>query len=261
MNIKKIQRKVNLLFSNLSTNFSFFFGRVSLKITLGNNKERYLIGILPIVGYAIVAMSFVDFVSVLFPLQLQNPDWELKTISTFVEQIWAFLIGLGFIFARYFKENQGDIRSVEIFFLRFIRWFMLIMAIALLLMIPLVLLDTNRLLSFFNGQISTQKNNALKQVSQLETSLAQGDNPDQVRSFAKALNFPPEVLNLPAPELQNIIKTNIADAKTKITQEAAQTQKQQSISTWKSSIKSIVGIIITSFTFIVIWLKIGKAFK
>jgi hypothetical protein len=133
-------------------------------MALGNDKERHLIGILPIVGYAIVAMSFVDFVSVLFPLQLQNPDWELKTISTLVEQIWAFLIGLGFIFTRYFQENQGDIRSVELFFLKFIRWFILIMAIVLLLMIPLVLLDTHRLLSFFNGQISTQKNNALKQV-------------------------------------------------------------------------------------------------
>ena len=261
MNMKKIKRKINLFFSSVSTNFSLFFGRVSLKMTIGSNKERHLIGILPIVGYAIVAMSFVDFASVLFPLQLQNPDWELKTIGTFVEQIWAFLIGLGFIFARYFKENQGDIRSVEIFFLKFIRWFMLIMAIVLFLMIPLVLLDTHRLLSFFNGQISTQKNNALKQVSQLETSLAKGDNPDQVRSFAKALNFPPEVLNLPAPELQNIIKTNIADAKTKITQGAAQTQKQQFISTWKSSARSIVGIIITSLTSIIIWLKIGQAFK
>lgn len=261
MDMKKIKRKINLIFSNVSTNFSLFFGRVSLKMTLGNNKERHLIGILPLVGYAIVVMSFVDFASVLFPLQLQNPDWELKTISTFVEQIWAFLIGLGFILARYFKENQGDIRSVEIFFLKFIRWFMLIMAIALLLMIPLVLLDTHRLLVFLNAQISTQKDNALKQVSQLETSLAQGDNPDQVRSFAKAINLPPEVLNLPAPELQNIIKTNIADAKTKITQEAAQTQKQQSINTWKSSIRSIVGITITSFISIIIWLKIGKAFK
>jgi len=259
--MKKIKRKINLFFSSVSTNFSLFFGRVSLKMTIGSNKERHLIGILPIVGYAIVAMSFVDFASVLFPLQLQNPDWELKTIGTFVEQIWAFLIGLGFIFARYFKENQGDIRSVEIFFLKFIRWFMLIMAIALLLMIPLVLLDTHRLLVFFNGQISTQKNNALKQVSQLEISLTKGDNPDQVRSFAKALNLPPEVLNLPAPELQKIIKTNIADAKTKITQEAAQTQKQQSINTWKSSVKSIIGIIITSLTSIIIWLKIGKAFK
>jgi hypothetical protein len=66
---------------------------------------------------------------------------------------------------------------------------------------------------------------------------------------------------LPASELQNTIKINLGDTRKKIAEKSAQKQKQQSIKIWKSSIKTIIGLIITGFTFVISWFKIGKTFK
>ena len=259
--MRKINKRITFFFSQVSKQVGSFFSRIDTKFVFGNKKERNLIALLPIIGYAIIIMSFVDFVFVLFPFQLQNPQWELKTIGTFTEQTWAFLIGLGFIFTRYFTENKDDVRSLEIFFLKFIRWFLLFVAIASFFAIPLIFSNTNRVLNFLNEQVSEQKNNAFNQISQLENRLTKTSNLEQLRLFSKSLNLAPDVLNLPASELQNTIKTNLGDTRKKIAEKSAQKQKQQSIEIWKSSIKTIIGLIITGFTFVISWFKIGKTFK
>jgi len=261
MDIEDIKQRISFFFSNLSANFSFFFDRVNVKLTFNNGQERDLIGILPVFGYVIVILSFRDFASTLFPLQLQNPEWELKTISALTEQVWPLLIGLGFIFTRYFYENQEDVRYLEIFFLKFIRWLLLIIGIISFLVIPLVFLDTNRLLTFFNAQINQQKDNALGEIIQAENRLAKVSSPDELRFFAKSLKLNPEVLSLPAPELQNILKTNLNSTKTKIIQQVAQKQQEQTTNLWIGSIRTIIGLIFNGVTFVFVWLRIGRAFK
>jgi hypothetical protein len=261
MNIKQIKRRIRFFFSNLSTSFSLFFSRVDVKLTFRNGKERNLLSILPVFGYVIVILSFRDFAYTLFPLQLQNPEWELKTISTLTEQVWPFLIGLGFVFTRYFYEKQEDIRALEIVFLQFIRWLLLIIGIISFLVIPLVFLDTNRLLIFFNAQINQQKDNALGEITQAENRLAKVASPDELRLFAQSLKLNPDVLSLPAPELQNILKTNLTSTKTKIIQQVAQKQREQATNLWKGSIRTITGLILNGVTFVFVWFRIGRAFK
>jgi hypothetical protein len=256
-----IKRRISLFFSNLSTSFSLFFSKINVQLTFSSGKERNLLSILPVFGYVIVILSLRDFAYTLFPLQLQNPEWELKTISTLTEQVWPFLIGLGFVFTRYFYENQEDVRSLEIFFLQFIRWLLLIIGIISFLVIPLVFLDTNRLLTFFNAQINQQKDNALGEIIQAENRLAKVSSPDELRFFAKSLKLNPEVLSLPAPELQNILKTNLNSTKTKIIQQVAQKQQEQTTNLWKGSIRTIIGLIFNGVTFVFVWLRIGRAFK
>jgi len=234
-----------------------FFNRVNLRGLLSNTSD--LTGLLPIIGYALVITSFVDFIYIVFPLQLQNPEWELNSISALTDHSWAFLIGFGFIFARYFGENQDDIRFPEIVFLRFVRWVILIMAIAFFFVIPLVVSDTQRLLKFVNDKIIQQQNSNLAQISQLETRLATKVNPEELKVLGKSLNLSSEDLNLPDTQIQNAIKQNLAVAKKRIPQEAAQAQRQQWMRRWKNSSRTIIALVIISFTFVVVWLKIGEA--
>jgi len=240
----------------LVTGFTSFFRRISFKQGLGNFSD--ITGLLPIIGYGMVIMSFIDFIYVIFPLRLQNPEWEINTISTFTQHCWAFLIGLGFIFSRYFGENQDDVRFVEIVWLRFIRWVILIMGIVLLLTIPLIMLDTQRLLTLVNNKITEQQNTNLEQISQIEKLLASEASAEKIKVLGKNINMSPEELNLPAPQIKETIKQNLIVAKQKIPQEAKQAQQQEKISRWKNSVRIIISLIIIGVTFILVWLKTGQ---
>jgi hypothetical protein len=258
MNMRNITENINFFFSSLVRNFIGFFRRVNLRGSLSNSGD--LTGLLPIIGYGIVIMSFIDFIYIIFPLQLQNPEWEINTITALSNNCWVFMIGLGFIFIRYFDENQEDIHFPEIVFLRIMRWLLLMMAIAFLVVIPLVLFDTQRLLKLVNNEITQQQNGKIQQISQLETGLASKVNSAQLQALGKSLNLSPEELNLPDAQIKNAVKQNLALTKKRITQEAAQSQRQQWKSKWRNSSKTIIALIILSFTFVVVWFKIGQVF-
>jgi len=256
----KIFRWILLPFTFLATEALKSISRVDVQTVLSSRKGIEIIGLLPLLGYVVVFMSLIDFASILFPLQLQNPEWELKTLSALINQSWAFLIGLGFIFTRYFKENQGEALYLEIIFLRFIRWFLLIAGIGLFLAVPLVFSDTQRLLSFVNGQVMQQEANNLKQISQIENRLAAGLLPQQLRSLGQSLKLKPELLSLPDPQLKTVIQETLDAAKQSIPKQALEARKERSISTWKNSLRTVIALIILGITFILIWFKVGQAF-
>ncbi len=234
-----------------------FFNRIDLRDVLSNTSD--LTGLLPIIGYALVTMSFIDFIYTVVPLQLQNPEWELNTISALTEHSWVFLIGLGFIFARYFSDNQYDVRFLEIVYLRFIRWVILIMGIVFFIIIPLVFVDTQRIIKSVNDQITQQKNSGIEQITQIEKRLAAGTNAEQLQLFAKNINLSPEELNLPVPQLKNAITKNLTIAKNRISEGATQNQQQQRKRRWKNSLRTVIALVIISFTCVVVWFKIGQA--
>jgi len=257
MNFRAIKKNIGYFIFSTVKNFRAFFGRVNWEGLLSNTSD--LTGLLPIIGYGIVMMSFIDFIYVIVPPQFQNPEWELNAISLFTEHSWIFLIGLGFIFTRYFRDNKGDIRFLEIVFLRFIRWVILLMGIAFFALIPLTLLNTQRVLKVVNDQITEQRNNRVEQITQIEKRLASGVSAEQIKLFAKNINMSPDDLKLPTPQLKNTIQKNLASAKKRIFQEAALNQREQWKNRWKSSLRTVIALLIIGFTFVIVWLQIGRA--
>jgi hypothetical protein len=234
-----------------------FFSRVDIRQVSINIIS--VTGLLPIIGYGIVLMSIIDFIYVIFPLRLQNPEWEINTITALTNHSWAFLMGLGFIFSRYFGENQYDIRFIEIVFLKIIRWVLLVMGIIFLLLIPLVMLDTQRILKSINDQITQQQNNGLEQINQVEKRLASGVDGNQLRILGRNINLSPEELNLPTPQLEERIKKSLGTAKHEIAKNSALTKRGEWVNRWKNGSKTIISLVIIGFTFMIIWFMIGQA--
>ncbi|WP_199924364.1 MULTISPECIES: HpsJ family protein [unclassified Anabaena] len=258
MNMKNIRKSINFFFFSLVRNFIKFFRRVKL---IGISfKSSDLTGLLPIIGYALVIMSFIDFIYVLSEFQLQNFESELNSIRAFTEHSWIFLIGLGFIFTRYFSENQYDIRFPEIIFQKIIRWIILLMGVAFFLAIPLVFVNTGRLLKSVNNQIIEQQKSNIEQISQIEKSLNSGVSTKQLKLFGKNINLSPKELNLPDPQIKNAITQNLLIAKRRISEAAAQAKRQQYRNRWKNSYRTIIALFILGFTFVFVWFKIGQAF-
>jgi hypothetical protein len=258
MNMKNIRKSINFFFFSLVRNFIKFFRRVKLIGISFNSSD--LTGLLPIIGYALVIMSFIDFIYVASQFQLQNFESQLNSIRAFTEHSWVFLIGLGFIFTRYFSENQYDIRFPEIIFQKIIRWIILLMGVAFFLAIPLVFVNTGRLLKSVNDKIIQQQNSNLEQIAQVERSLSSVLTTAQLKLIGKNINLSPKELNLPDPQIKDSIKRNLLIAKRRISEATDQAKQQQSKSIWKNSYRTIIALFILSFTFVFVWFKIGQAF-
>ena len=250
----RIKESINLFFFSLVRNFIEFFSRVKLR------EESFsgdVTGLLPIIGYALVIMSFIDFIFVASQFQLQNFESELNSISAFTEHSWIFLIGLGFIFIRYFSENQYDIRYPEIIFHR---WVILLMGVAFFLAIPLVFVNTGRLLKSVNNQILEQQKGNLEQIAQIEKGLNAGLTTAQLKLLGRNINLTPEELKLSDPQIKDSIKRNLLIGKKRITEAANQAKRQQFRSRWRNSAKTIIALFILAFTFVIVWFKIGQVF-
>ncbi|MDB9475715.1 HpsJ family protein [Dolichospermum circinale] len=256
--MNNIRESINFFFFSLVRNFIEFFSRVDFRGESSNSSD--VTGLLPIIGYALVIMSFIDFISVASQFQLQNFESQLNSISAFTEHSWIFLIGLGFIFTRYFSENQYDIRFPEIIFQKIIRWIILLIGVAFFLAIPLVFVNTGRLLKSVNNQILEQQKGNLEQIAQIEKGLNSGLTTAQIQLIGRNINLTPEELKLPEPQIKDSIKRNLLIAKTRITEAANQAKRQQLRSTWKNSFRTIIALLILAFTFVIVWLKIGQVF-
>ncbi|MFM6623552.1 MAG: hypothetical protein ACKPI9_27025, partial [Dolichospermum sp.] len=79
--MNNIGRNIKFFFFSLVRNFIEFFSRVELSGKSLDSSD--VTGLLPIIGYALVIMSFIDFISVASQFQLQNFENELNSISAF----------------------------------------------------------------------------------------------------------------------------------------------------------------------------------
>ena len=76
------------------------------------------ISIIRIVGFGLLMMSVVDFLNLLIPLKLMNPDWELQTIGAVIERIPVTFLGIVFVF----YEDINCRTPIEKILLKVISW-------------------------------------------------------------------------------------------------------------------------------------------
>lgn len=263
MNIKKRIEKIQ------SRVYSFcydylglkYFRKIALTDVISFTGSQQLTGLLPLIGYALVIVSVGDFLYILYPPQFQNPTWELNAIGSLIENSWALLIGFGFIFSRYFTGNAEYIWFLEIFILRVIRWVILIMAIGFIFLIPLVVLNTNRLIDSSKEEITKQLATQLNQIKNVDSQLDQVSDINQIIALGKSLglntdDFP----TIPKAQIKTQIRERLTTFKSNVEQQSVNIQKQQSRNILKNSAKILFSGIIMCSIFIIIWLVIGRVY-
>lgn len=218
-----------------------------------------IIGLLPVIGYGIFFASLIDFFNLLFPLQLQNPAWELQTIRGLVDQSWGLLIGMGFICSRYFAESLQDVRLIEVWFLKFIRWFFLILAIVFLFLLPLVVLDSVRMTNMISQQATQQQQAKIGQIEQIQTQSSKITNPNQLRALAQSLRIEKnDIDRLADDQLLSRIDQQLGIVKAGIAKEAEIARQNQVQKLWQNSLRMMFSQILLVFIFIFTWSKFGR---
>lgn len=216
-------------------------------------------GLLPIIGYAMAIASLADFIYLLFPLQLQNPTWELQTLGALVEQGWGFLVALALIFSRYLSDNQKEIRPIELVISKWIRWLVLGLAILFILSIPLIVSDTLRLYRAIPEQVAAADAAQLVQLQQIGAQLDRTTDPNIVRAIGQSIGLEPQSLQDGSlPELKSTVKNRLTAARASLNVRIKASQQQQSKQLIKSSARTLYAGLIISFVFMMIWSRIGR---
>ncbi len=201
------------------------------------------------VGYGLVLFALFDVIQILIPPNFMDPVWELQTIGALVERVPVPLIGLLLIF---FGEDFDRTR-IEDFLLKFGRWFLLILALIFLGLVPLGIVDTIRINAKNNDQITSLEQKQLNQLSGVETQVNKGTN-EEIKSLGADLNRIGIAVDSQKPdELRSKILERLNTAKTQVPQQAKTTRSNQRLLLLKNSVKWNIGALVSSVLYFILW--------
>lgn len=193
------------------------------------------------VGYGLLIFALIDAIVVLTPLQLTNPVWELQAIGTLVERVAVPLLGLALVFFGEFLDRRPGERIP----LAILSWLCLLLAILYLMMIPLGILDTNRL----NNQQEQQFKDQLAKIQQFESQLNQSGQEDLKKLASQLTQLGIAVDNQNPDQLKN----NII-ARLNLVREKGQADRDAQRSTlFKGAIRTGLGALVASVLFFTMW--------
>ncbi|AFZ43071.1 hypothetical protein PCC7418_0856 [Halothece sp. PCC 7418] len=136
-------------------------------ISIGTVENQGFFILLNWLGYIILFVSVIDYVRVLYPPQLTNSNWEFETFILLVNNTWLVLLALILIYL----PNRAQIRRFELSFLKLLRWLTLLGGIIFILLVPLTLVNANRLNENATAQLGQQQTNQQEQLNNLKEAL------------------------------------------------------------------------------------------
>ncbi len=211
-----------------------------------DTSEIAALGIVRAVGYGLIILTVLDWVSMLTPLNLMNPVWEFQTFGQIVERVPVPLIGLAMAFwGGFINRRRG-----EVGFLKLLSLLTLFLALVFYLLIPLMIANTMRL----DKQNTTQIDNALKQqiaqVENFEQKIAQA-NREQINQLLRTQGINPSDKSL--PQIKDELRSRVFQSKEQIKNQAQFTRNSRRMNLLKSSIKWNVGAVVAGTLFMYLW--------
>jgi ribosomal protein S8 len=200
-----------------------------------------------LVGYVILGLVFCDYLNLLIPPQLFNPNWELETLGKIIETSWILLLGFMLVF---FRTQERAIRQRELKLLSFFSWITLVVAICYFLAAPLLISDALRINQTNKAQLNTQLTNQNQQVEQVFTQINQASKQDI--DFFRASNQLPNS----SSSIQDVKKqlVNVIQQKQKTaTEQLKRSFKNQQRQLFKITFKWVIGTIISGIAFVTVW--------
>jgi hypothetical protein len=217
-----------------------------------NTSTLWTLALIRVIGYVFLAFFVFDFVDTLIPLRLTNPNWEFQTFGALVEKVPVLFLAYAMI---YLGRNFGR-KRLEQFLLSVITWLALILGLVYLLMIPISIINTNRLLTL-NHQQTLQLDIQIAQVKKAQTNLKTTKTQSELQQIlSRDLGNNSAIPKLENPEqvktLKNRLSTVISDGELKL-KEQAQSLKDVRLELFKKSVKWNLGSLVSAALLFYIW--------
>lgn len=217
-------------------------------MTKSNNNESWFAPLFRLVGYGLLALSLFDIIDIFVPSLFTNPAWEFQTVRALVERVPVPLLGAVLVFS-------GE-KSLRIF--KFLSWACLVAAVLYFLLIPLGVSASLRI----NNQLSTQVNQQVVQLQQLQGVLSKATTPAEIESVLTRLN--PQaggVANQDLPQVKNKLLAQIAERRKQIEAQTADERLNAQRNLVKNAVKSLLGALVSGTIFIMLWRRTNRALK
>lgn len=212
----------------------------------------WTLALIRVIGYVFLIFFLFDFVDTLIPLRLTNANWEFQTFGALVEKVPVLFLAYAMI---YLGRNFGR-KRLEQFLLSLITWSALILGLVYLLMLPIGMINTNRLLTL-NNQEALQIDIQLAQVKKAQTNL-KGTNTqsDLQQILSRDLGNTRPLPKLQNPQevtaFKNQLTKVIGDGEAKL-QAQIQSLKETRLGLIKKSVKWNLGSLISAVLLFYIW--------
>lgn len=200
------------------------------------------------IGYCLLLLGLFDIIDIFVPLRFMNPNWEFQMIGSLVERLPVALLGLGLVF-----YGKKDIQSKwELPILKFLSWASLLVGILLLLLSPLLIVDSLRLKNQINHQINTEVTQQLSQFERIEKQVSQGTDKDITNAMTRLNQGTPLDIKNPQ-EVKSKLLAEINQAKGKIRTQTETTWADRRLALVKNTVKWLLGALVLGVLFIYIW--------
>lgn len=220
-------------------------------ISFFKEQQVFSLAILRLVGYGLIMMAAIDYISLLIPPQLMNPVWEFQTVGAIVERIPIVLLGLVFVFCGEREERT----PIENFLLRWISWFCLIFALFLFITFPLSIINGFRIYYSNNAQVNLQIANRIETLENFQTALESAQSLEQIGNvLQKQSNSKvkiPESVN--QEQFKADILKSVTENKNTLKSQAANLRSSKGFTLLKQGIKWNLGALIAAFILLFIW--------
>lgn len=224
--------------------------RKSRTIEIATAKLEHSSNMLPIIGYFLLGLIFLDYVFLLIPPHFLNPTWEIQVIGHFVENVWAPLLGFSLVFIR--KNN--NFKSLELRLLSWLSRLILLMAIMYFLFAPLLISNTIKIQNKSFSQLKTKLEMQRTQVAQFKTKLGQIPE-EQLANYLKQSQSQSSSATTGGASgtLWEQTVSKVEEEHTKSTEQIKKTYKKQKIALFKRNLKWCIGTLLSGAIFLLFW--------
>ncbi len=218
-------------------------------------------GLSPFIGYCLIFSTIVNSILTIFPLQIGDPNWELSTISQFLGQIWGLLVGFGFVLLGFSSTEDSGVGSSQIAFLKTARWLSLLLAFLFVLAVPLILVDSHKLIQNNIEKSIQLQNRRFGEITNIEKKVQTMTDVNQIKQLAQQLhvdNNGATFYGLSLVDSRERMRIGLDNsAKQYADSLTAEVQEKTSVIT-KKAIYNITNCIILALVFLRIGSKIGS---
>ncbi|MBE9202278.1 hypothetical protein IQ218_00790 [Synechocystis salina LEGE 06099] len=236
---------------------------------------------LKLFGVIFVLIALLDFISLIFPLQMADPQWQLTTITGIVDRGIVPMLGMGLISLGYLVDTMAKTAGVAPKGGFDLRMPVYILAIALglvfLLLIPIHLTNVNQIKTAELAQLETQIGQGQQQVEgalrqfdalsqnpeALEQQIKEGEqllaagqvngnpiNQEQLANIERQVNElkglqemskDPATLKAKMEEIKTNLETQVAEQRQKVESQASNQALKQGLRVGLSSLMLSIG--------------------
>ncbi|MEM9151033.1 MAG: HpsJ family protein [Cyanobacteria bacterium P01_F01_bin.3] len=154
-------------------------------------------GLVHIVGYGILLLTFVDLFSILFPPRFMNPTWEFQAFGQCIERVPVLFLGLVLIF--FGEENPRG--NFERTFVKLLSWFTLVLAVVCFLLVPIGIFNTIRIDQTNEQRANFELDQQLSQLRRIRTQIERADSSADLRGLTSLLGTSSSAPNVTSSDL------------------------------------------------------------